>query len=172
MLIKKAISTRQRIICLILYKLNDNHPKMKIHEIKVYQEFDAPIEQVWATFNDHVSFGKMMGQKVARIVDSTDPNNINGVGSVRSLALPLMPFEETIMKSERPTLIEYKITKGTPLHFHYGIMDFTSLPGGRSAINYSIEIGSKIPLIGVIVKNALGKGIADGLSNYAKRLKK
>jgi uncharacterized membrane protein len=145
---------------------------MKIHEIKVYQEFDAPIEQVWEAFNDHASFGKMMGQKVVRVVDSTDPNNINGVGSVRSLTLPTGPFEETIVKSEKPNLIEYKISKGTPLQHHYGRMQFTSLPDGRSAINYSIELGSKYPLIGMIVKAALAKGIASGLASYARKLKK
>lgn len=144
---------------------------MKIHEIKLYQEFDAPIEQVWEAFNDHSTFGKMMGQKMLRIVDSSDPNNINGLGSVRALSLPMVPFEETIMKSEKPNLIEYKISKGTPLHHHYGKMQFKSLPEGRSAINYTIELGSKIPLVGVIVKAALNKGIADGLRNYARRLK-
>jgi uncharacterized membrane protein len=145
---------------------------MKIHEIKIYQEFDAPIEQVWEAFNDHANFGKMMGQKIRRVVDSTDPGNINGLGSVRSLSLPLVPFEETIVKSEKPTLIEYKISKGAPLHHHHGRMHFKSLPDGRSAIDYSIELGSKIPAIGGIVKAALNKGIADGLRNYAKRLKK
>jgi hypothetical protein len=146
---------------------------MKIHEIKVYQEFDAPIEQVWEAFNDHVTFGKMMGQKVTRVVDSKDPDNINGVGSVRSLSVPLMPFEESIMKSEKPLLIEYKITKGMPiLHHHYGKMEFTSLSDNRSAINYTIELGSNIPLLGGIVRSGLGKGIRDGLTNYARRLKK
>ena len=144
---------------------------MKIHEIKVYQEFDAPVEQVWEAFNDHVIFGKIMGQKVQRIVDSTDPNNINGVGSVRAMRLPTGPFEETVIKSQKPTNIEYKISKGTPLHHHYGTMQFVALPDGRSAINYTIELGSKYPLVGTIVKGALGKGIASGLKNYARRLK-
>ena len=143
---------------------------MKIHEIKVYQEFDAPIGQVWDAFNDHVNFGKMMGQKVTRVLDSTDPDNINGVGSVRSMNLPMVPCEETIVKSEKPNLIEYKISKGTPLHHHYGRMQFKDLPEGRSAISYTIELGSKVPLIGGIVKTALNKGIAAGLSNYARRL--
>jgi hypothetical protein len=91
---------------------------------------------------------------------------------VRSLTLPTGPFEETIVKSEKPNLIEYKISKGTPLQHHYGRMQFTSLPDGRSAINYSIELGSKYPLIGMIVKAALAKGIASGLASYARKLKK
>jgi hypothetical protein len=146
---------------------------MKIHEIKVYQEFDAPIEQVWEAFNDHETFGKMMGQKVTRVVDSKDPANINGVGSARSLPVPLMPFEESIIKSEKPSLIEYKITKGMPLlHHHYGRMQFSSLPEGRSAITYTIELGSKIPLLGGVVRSGLEKAIGDGLKSYARRLAK
>ncbi len=146
---------------------------MKIHEVKVYQEFDAPAEQVWEAFNDHATFGKMMGQKVQRVVDSKDPANINGVGSVRSLSMPLMPFEESIVKSEKPLLIEYKISRGMPLlQHHYGTIQFAALPGGRCAVNYTIELGSKYPFLGGVVKKALGKGIADGLSHYARRLKK
>lgn len=145
---------------------------MKIHEIKIYQEFDAPVEQVWEAFNDHANFGKMMGQKIKRVVDSTDPANVNGLGSVRHLSIPLSPCEETIMKSEKPTLIEYKITKGTPLHYHYGIIEFANLSGGRSAINYSIDLGSKYPVVGWIVKAAIARGITSGVRNYARRLKK
>lgn len=145
---------------------------MKIHEIKVYQEFDAPVEQVWEAFNDHASFGKMMSMKVERVVDSPDPNNINGLGSTRSIKLPLAPFEETIVKSEKPGLIEYRISKGTPLNYHYGSMQFKSLSEGRSAIDYSIKLGSNIPLLGAIIKGALQNGIEGGLRSYARRLKK
>ncbi len=145
---------------------------MKIHVLKVRQELDAPVGQVWEACNDHETFGKIMGQKVQRIVDSRDPDNINGVGSVRSMKLPFTPFEETIVRSEKPVCIEYQISKGTPLHHHYGKIQFSSLPEGRSAIDYTIELGSKFPLVGMIVKTALEKGITDGLRNYARRLKK
>ena len=144
---------------------------MKIHEVKVYQEFDAPASQIWEAMNDHVTFGKMMGQKVVRIVDSSDPANVNGVGSIRSLGLPVV-VEETIMRSEKSTLIEYKITKGTPLHHHYGSIGFTDLSAGRSSVTYTIELGSRIPLVAAIVRAALQKGIADGLRNHARRLNK
>jgi hypothetical protein len=145
---------------------------MKIHEIKLYQEFDAPVEKIWEAFNDHANFGKMMGQNIKRVVDSNDAGNVNGLGSVRQIKLPLLPFEETIVKSEKPNCIEYKITKGTPLNYHYGSMQFKSIPGGKSAIDYSIKLGSKIPLLGGVIANALGKGIGSGLKNYARRLNK
>ncbi|MBK9458557.1 MAG: SRPBCC family protein [Sphingobacteriales bacterium] len=145
---------------------------MKIHKVKIYQEFDAPIAQVWEAFNDHANFGKMMGQNVDRIVDSPDTNNVNGVGSVRLIKLPIAPFEETIRKSEKPTCIEYQISKGTPLHHHYGSMQFKSISAQKTALDYSIEVGSKIPLVGLLIKIALQKGIGSSLKNYAKRLKK
>ena len=144
---------------------------MKIHEVKVYQEFDASAAQIWEAMNDHATFGKMMGQKVVRIVDSSDHANINGVGSVRSLGLPIA-VEETIIRSEKHSLIEYKITKGTPLHHHYGRVRFADISTGRSSVTYEIELGSKIPLVAAIVKAALQKGIADGLRNHAERIKK
>ena len=145
---------------------------MKIHEIKIYQEFDTPVELAWEAFNDHANFGKINGLPVQRIGDSPDKENINGVGSVRLIKLPLLAFEETIQKSEKGRLIEYKISKGTPLNHHYGKMVFESLPGNRSALSYTITVGSKIPLIGWVVKAGLQKGLQDGLKKYAQRLKK
>ncbi len=145
---------------------------MKIHEIKIYQEFDTPVEHAWEAFNDHANFGRINGLEVVRIGDSAEHNNINGVGSVRLIKIPLFAFEETIQKSEKPRLIEYKISRGTPLNHHYGKMQFESLPGNRSALHYTITVGSKIPLVGWIVKRGLQKGLQDGLKRHAERLKK
>lgn len=143
---------------------------MKVHYIKIYQEFNAPAEEVWEAFSDHENFGRMMGMDVKRIKDSADPENINGVGSVRRIGNGFLSFEETIRKSERPDIIEYQITKGTPLHHHYGNMRFKYLPGGRSSIDYTIELGSKIPLLAGLLKIVLQKAIKSGLKKYATGL--
>ena len=42
---------------------------MTIRKIKMYQEFNAPVEQVWEAFNNHENFGKIMGEKIIRIKD-------------------------------------------------------------------------------------------------------
>lgn len=89
---------------------------MKIHEVKIYQEFDAPAEMVFETFSDHAKLGKIMGLPMERIVDSPTPGNPNGVGSVRLIKAGPFSFEETIQKAEKPSLLEYKITRGTPLN--------------------------------------------------------
>jgi hypothetical protein len=144
---------------------------MTIHEINIRQEFDAPIGQVWEAFNDHENFGKMFGQKIQRIVDSPDKTNINGIGSVRLIKAPMMPFEETVMRSEKPSCIEYKISRGTPIDHHYGSMRFSSLDNGkRSAMEYTIKLGSKIPLLGLLVKTVLQKEMTKGIKKYADSL--
>jgi hypothetical protein len=143
---------------------------MKIHEIKLYQEFAAPVEQVWEAFSDHANFGKMMGQNITRIVDSADAGNINGVGSVRSIKIPMVAFEETVVKSEKPNCIEYRISSGLPIDYHYGNMQFKSLPDGKSALDYSVKLGFKVPLVGGVVAVALKRALGSGLRNYARRL--
>jgi len=145
---------------------------MKIHDIKLYQEFAAPVETVWEAFSDHVTFGKIMGQDIKRVVDSADANNLNGVGSVRSIKIPMAAFEETVVKSEKPGLIEYRISKGVPVDYHYGSMQFKSLPDGRSALDYSIKLGFKFPLVGGLVAVALKRALGSGLRNYARRLQR
>jgi uncharacterized protein YndB with AHSA1/START domain len=143
---------------------------MKIHHIKMYQEFNAPIEKIFEAFGDHNNVGKILGQKITRIVDSKEALNVNGVGSVRKIHIPVFGFEETIRKSEKPNLIEYQISKGTPLSHHYGRMIFKSLPGGKTSLDYSIELGSKLPLMGLILKNVLGQMISGSIKKYAKKL--
>jgi hypothetical protein len=83
--------------------------------------------------------------------------------------LPLVPFEETIRKSEKHACIEYQITKGTPLSHHYGTILFKALPDNRSAIDYTIELGSNIPLMGALLKFGLEKAIGDSIKKYAGR---
>lgn len=144
---------------------------MKIYLIKLYQEFDAPVDKVWEDFNDHDNLSTILGQNVRRIKDSDNPENISGVGSVRLIEIPFAPFEETIRKSVKPTCIEYQISKGTPLNHHYGKMQFSSLSDDKSVLDYSIELGSKIPFIAGILKVVTQISIEAGLKKYAAKLK-
>jgi uncharacterized protein YndB with AHSA1/START domain len=143
---------------------------MKVYRLEMHQEFNAPIEKVWEAFSDHYSFAKMMGQKMTRVVDSTDPTNVNGVNSVRKIHVPLISFEETIRKSEKPTRIEYQITKGSPFAHHYGTMVFKSLPGRKSAIDYRIELGSNVPGWAWLIKQVLRVAVEGGMRRYAREL--
>lgn len=140
---------------------------MKICTIQLQQEFNAPIEKVWEDFSSHENFGNIMGQAILRIVDSTDVENINGVGSVRKIMLPLLPFEETIIKSVKHSCIEYKISKGTPLSYHHGSMVFNTLPNGNTSLDYTIQLGTNIPLIADVICSLLKNTIGKSLKKYA-----
>ena len=143
---------------------------MTVHSIRLYQVFDAPVEEVWEVFSDHARFGQLMGMPMVRIVDSTDHDHVNGVGSVRLIKLSFAPFEETIRKWDRLRCIEYQITKGSPLHHHFGSMKFERLSSTQCSLDYSIELGSRIPLLGVILRWILQRAIARGLRRYADSL--
>lgn len=87
-----------------------------------------------------------------------------GVGSTRKLSLnPIPPFEETVTAFERNRLIEYRITKGSPLKGHKGVMIFSG-DATRCALDYTIEFDSDIPLLAFIVKLGLEAGIKNGLA--------
>ncbi len=145
---------------------------MKIHKIVFKKQFNAPVDKVWEDFNNHENLGKIFGQKMARIKDSNDPDNINGINSVRKIHIPLVPFEETIRKSEKPNCIEYQISKGTPLSHHYGTMLFHAEGNNTTRLHYTIEIGSKIPLVASIVAAILKNALGNSLDKYAAILLK
>jgi len=72
----------------------------------------------------------------------------------------------------KPNRIEYLIYKGTPINHHYGTVIFKSLPNGKSVIDYTIELGSKLPFLGLILKGVLGQLIGGSIKKYAKKLAK
>ena len=89
----------------------------------------------------------------------------NGVGSVRRLSLPLTPaFEETVTEFERDRRIAYRITKGSPLRDHHGVMVFSETAGG-SRLHYTIVFKGKLPLIAAVIKPVLDRAIRKGLND-------
>lgn len=136
--------------------------------IQIVQSFRAPIDQVFASLSDHETFGKLCGISAARIVDGDD--GANGLGSVRRLSIgPLPSFEETITEFKKNELIEYKITRGSPIKNHLGILKFSE-QGGNTVLNYSILLESKIPFTTGVLKTVLQNGIVKGLQKYADSL--
>ena len=83
---------------------------------------------------------------------------------------PTAPFEETVTRFEPSELIEYRITKGTPLRDHVGVMRFTALPGGGSHLDYRIRIASRVPGVAPIVKAATSRTLTQGLAKVDGRL--
>ena len=140
-----------------------------MQRIEVHQTFSAPVDRVYAHLAEHENLEQVFGAKITRVRDGRSSRN--GVGSVRSLKLnPLLPaFEETITQAEPDRLIEYRITKGSPLKDHVGIMRFAP-EGTGTRLDYTIDFESKIPGAGGLIKSMIEKNVRKGLADTAGRL--
>jgi uncharacterized protein YndB with AHSA1/START domain len=132
--------------------------------VYVVHEFDAPVAKVFATLSEHENLNQIFApMKVTRLKDGNGARN--GVGSSRTLSLPLTPsFVETNQVYIENERIEYTITSGfAPIKEHRGVMKFIDLGNNRTRLEYTIEFKGKVPFIGPIVKAALQDGVSGGL---------
>lgn len=122
--------------------------------VRFEQFFAAPRERVFAWFADHENFGRIFPGSTRRIVDASDPADVNGLGSVREVRIGLVRLEETITRYEPPACIEYRVTRGWPVRNHLGRLGFESVAGGTQ-LEYTITFESRIPFAGNLVAGSL-----------------
>lgn len=134
-----------------------------MQRIDIEMEFRRPVGELFALLSDHEKLGPVLGAKIKRTRDGTD--SPNGLGSVRTLRIgPLPTFDETVTAFQKDALIEYRITRGTPLKNHKGLMRFSATPSGGSRLHYTIEFASLVPLLGPLIRAGLDTGIRKGLA--------
>lgn len=132
-------------------------------------DFHVPVERLFAHFSDHENLEPMLGLNVERIKEGeTDPN---GVGSVRKLsARGLMPFEETVTEVVPNERIEYRVTKGTPLKNHLGVMVFSSTGESTSHLDYTITFDTSVPGLDRLIAKGIGRSLRRGFPKAARAL--
>jgi uncharacterized protein YndB with AHSA1/START domain len=112
---------------------------------------------------EHENLGLLFGGKVTRVRDGSDGHR-NGVGSTRRLKPPLAPaLEETVTEFVPNELIRYRISRGSPLRDHEGVMRFTP-DGTGTALHYEITFRGAFPGVGKLVAAMLRRDIARGLT--------
>ena len=142
---------------------------MRAHTVHVQHEFAKPVDRVFAYLSEHENLGAIFPAKVERIRDGSDGHR-NGVGASRRLGgRGLPPVEETVTGFVPNRRIEYRITKGSPLRGHLGVMEFAERPDGGSTLDYRIRFGSPVPGLAAIVKAALTRSIRAGLRKVDER---
>jgi uncharacterized protein YndB with AHSA1/START domain len=134
-----------------------------MQRVVVDRRFTLPPDRVFAHLAEHEHLGPMLGAKVDRVRDGTDGRR-NGVGSVRRVKVgPLPSFEETVTEVVPDELIRYRITKGSPLRGHEGVMRFS--PNGTGThLLYEISFGGVVPGVDRVVAAALRRSIPKGLA--------
>ncbi len=111
--------------------------------------------------------GRWLGVKVDVVKSPPD----KGVGTVRRLHIGLQKIDEEILEREVPKRITYRIVRGLfPLSYHRGEIHVTSLSPQRSSAEWRIELESKIPGLGTLVRAGLGLGIKRALKKLAGQL--
>ncbi len=139
---------------------------MAKQQITITQNFNAPIETVFAALTDHNNFGKVVSATIRRIKDS-ESDNVNGVGSIRRITpLPFSHFEETVVTFEANKLMEYVVSKGSPIKNHKGCMVFSEA-GGKTQLHYTIDFEPKIPFLGTLLKGLIEGPLVKGLKKLA-----
>ena len=117
---------------------------------------------IFAYLSEHENLADVFGAKITRLSDGQDGER-NGVGSVRRLQIgPLPPFEETVTEFVPSERIVYKITKGSPLRGHVGVMTFEPEGTGTRFV-YDIRLASPLPGVALIVRTALTRSITQSL---------
>jgi uncharacterized protein YndB with AHSA1/START domain len=135
-----------------------------VQRVLVEQRFAAPPAEVFAYLAEHENLEPLFGTKITRVRDGLDGTR-NGVGSIRRLKISpvIPPFEETTTELVPDSLIRYRITKGTPLREHEGLMRLAP-DGTGTRLVYEITFGSVVPGIDRIVAAALQRSIPRGLA--------
>jgi uncharacterized protein YndB with AHSA1/START domain len=117
---------------------------------------------------EHENLGLLFGGEVTRVRDGSDGHR-NGVGSTRRLKPPLAPaLEETVTEYVPNELIRYRISAGSPLRDHEGVMRFTP-DGTGTALHYEITFRGAFPGVGRLVAAMLRRDIERGLTEADAR---
>ena len=142
---------------------------MTHHHIEIDLQFNCTAEVLFAQLTDHVTFGQIVNAKIQRVVDSQTAEP-NGLGAVRRITMiPGVSFEETVMNFQAPVLMEYQITRGSPIKEHWGRLEFKPNQTGCQLF-YTIDFKAKIPGTGGLLKRLIERPIRQGLERLQESL--
>lgn len=140
---------------------------MNPQRLQLEHLFRSSPERVFAFFADHEQFGRIWPGRTRRVRDGDEETN--GLGSVREIAVGPVRFQETVTAFQRPLLIEYRITQGSPLKNHFGRIEFHPA-GAGCRLDYRIEFEGRLPLIAPLVARSLARDFKRGLAGLASEL--
>lgn len=140
----------------------------KTQRVHVTHDFTSDPVTIFEKLSEHENLGAVFAAKITRVCDGTDGTR-NGVGSTRSLKpLGLPPaFNETVTKSEPNSLIEYKISKGSPIRNHVGTQRLTPNADGGTHLDYTIDFDSPVPGLAAFIRIALQRVVGKGIPKLA-----
>ncbi len=143
-----------------------------MEKIHLIYDFDVPRSKVFDFFSEHERLSEIYPGAFKRIVNSDNPTDANGLGSVRRITNFPFIVDEIITNYQRPSLIEYRILNSSLVKYHKGTMKFYDQNNGvGTRLDYMIEFDVKLPFIGFLSKNILQSAIGNALKVLDKKFK-
>lgn len=141
--------------------------------IVIKQFFAQKPEQVFAVLSKHSSYNTAFWPlQVVRVRDSADPQNPDGLGSIRQMGFgAFKPIFEQIIRVDPNRLIEYELIDNSLIKYHLGRLEFAE-QGEGTMLTYTIELVGKVPLSDRIILANLKVAISIGMAKLARRLSK
>jgi len=125
--------------------VRDDQPT--VQHVEVQHQFRAPVERVFARYNDHVSWGSWSGLGRVRLAREGVPAP-NGVGCVREFRTAGAKVQEEVLSYEPPHRMTYRLIRGpVPMADHLGEAVFESCDGG-TLVTWRCRFRSRIPGLG------------------------
>ena len=141
-----------------------------MNSIKVKQEFNAPIDQVFDLLSKHATYNIAFSPvQVVRVKDSADPERPDGLGSIRRMGFgPIKPVQEQITLVDVNKRIEYKLINNPLIKHHIGILEFTELAQNKTRVDYTIELQARAPFVSKLILAQLKLAITLGFKKLAE----
>ncbi len=136
------------------------------YAINIRKVIPLPVEETFAILSDHNRLGPILGLPVKRVREGE--GSVNGLGSVRKMAFWPIDFDETVTAIEPNALIEYKITRGSPLKNHRGTVAFSAQGDQATEVIWDIEYDMGVPVLGSVIKRVLTIAIGKGLGKIGR----
>jgi uncharacterized protein YndB with AHSA1/START domain len=121
--------------------------------VRVERTIQGPPEPIFDRLADHANYERFRGISGSELVKEGKPPP-NGLGAVRRIAVGPLRFEEEITAFERPTSLDYLITKlNTPFDHRGGSIRLTQ-EGSSTRVEWSSGFRVPIPLLGRVAELA------------------
>jgi uncharacterized protein YndB with AHSA1/START domain len=119
--------------------------------VRVERTIEGPPEPIFDRLADHANYKNFRGIRGSKLLKEGKPPP-NGVGAVRGVHVGPLRFEEDITAYERPTRLEYLITKlNSPFDHRGGVIRLTP-QGSSTRVEWTSEFGVPVPVLGRVAE--------------------
>lgn len=124
--------------------------------VDITRNYECSAETLFDFLSEHESLGALFAP-FARFTRLNDGRaSRNDVGSVRKISvMGVSSFLETYTRAEKPSRLEYVVSKSPLIKNHQSIMEITS-NGSGSTLRYTSAFDGTLPLAAFFIGNGLG----------------